>query len=137
MLNKANYNNNRKCNFKSKPTCPLDGECITQCMVFNSISATSNNSFVYYGSFEEEFKAWYSSHTKCFQHHTCMGETELSKCVQDLKDHGFDKNLSWTILKSFTIQIWSKMLPSLLIWEDCDCLWRLRNFIRQKDVIDF
>ena len=33
VLNKTNDNNNRKCDCKSKPNCPLNGECFTQCLV--------------------------------------------------------------------------------------------------------
>ena len=38
------------------------------------------------------FKTWYNNHTKYFRHLQCMNETELSKHVQNLKDHGLDNN---------------------------------------------
>ena len=56
LLSKTNDNNNRKCNCRSKPSCPLNGKCLTQCLVYKAESTTSNNSFVYYGTSEGEFK---------------------------------------------------------------------------------
>ena len=34
VLSKTNDNNNWKCNCRSKPNCPLNGECLTQCLVY-------------------------------------------------------------------------------------------------------
>ena len=33
VLNKTNDNINHKCNCRLKPNCPLNGECLTQCLV--------------------------------------------------------------------------------------------------------
>ena len=70
-----------------------------QCLVYKTTSATSSNSFVYYGTSEGEFKTRYNNHIKFFRHRECMNETKLSKYVWNLKDHGFDNNLSWEIHK--------------------------------------
>ena len=91
--------NEFKCNCMSKPNCPLNGECLTQCLVYKATSSTTNNGFAYYGTSEGEFKSRYSNHTKSFRHHEYMNETELSKHVWNLKDHGLDNNLSWEIHK--------------------------------------
>ena len=85
VLNKTNDNINRRCNCRSKPNCPLNGECLTQYLVQKATSATSSYSFVYYGTSGGEFKSRYSNHTKSFRHRECMNETELSKHVQNLK----------------------------------------------------
>ena len=81
VLNKTNDNINRKCNCRSKANCPLNGECLTQCLVYEATSTTFSNSFVYYGTFEGEFNSRYNNHTKSFRHRECMNETELSKHV--------------------------------------------------------
>ena len=94
VLSKTNDSNNRKCNCRSKPNFPLNGECLTQCLVYKATRATSKNSFFYYGTSEGEFKTRYNNHTKSFRHRECMNETELSKHVWNLKGHGLDKNLS-------------------------------------------
>ena len=46
-----------------------------------------------------EFQTRYNSHAKSFRHRECVNETELSKHVWNLKDHGLDNNLSWEIHK--------------------------------------
>ena len=68
VLSKTNDNNNRRCNCKSKLNCPLNDECPTQCLVYKATSAASNNSFVYFGTSEGEFKTRYNNHTKSFIH---------------------------------------------------------------------
>ena len=42
VVSKTNDSNNRKCNCRSKPNCPLNGECLTQCLVYKDRSTTSN-----------------------------------------------------------------------------------------------
>ena len=49
VLSKTNDNNNRKCNWKSKPNFPLSGGCLAECLEYKVVSTTSNNIFVYYG----------------------------------------------------------------------------------------
>ena len=95
VLSKTNDNSNRKCNCRSKLNCPVNGECLTQCLVYKATSTI----FAYYGTSEGEFKTWYNNHTKSFRNRECMNESELSKHLWNLKDHGLDNNLSWEIHK--------------------------------------
>ena len=97
VLKKTNGKINRKWNCRSKPNCSLNGECLPQCLVYKATSTTFSNSFVYYGTSEEEFKSRYNNHTKSFRHRECMNETELSNHVWNVKDH--DNNLSQEIHK--------------------------------------
>ena len=99
VLNKTNGNINRKCNYRSKPNWPLNGYCLTQCLVYKPISTTSSNNFVYYRTSEGEFKSRYNNHTKSFRNRECINVPELSKHVWNLKDHGLDNNLSWEVHK--------------------------------------
>ena len=125
VLSKTNDNTNRKCNCRSKPNCPLNGECLTQCLVYKATSTTSSNSFVYYGTSEGEFKSRYNNHTKSFRHRECMNETELSKHKENLKDHGLDNNLLWEIhnphhtnvAQNVAIYVCRKKFPSLVLIE--------------------
>ena len=77
MLSKINNNKKRKCNCKSKPNSLLNGECVIQRLKYKAKSTKSNNSFVYYGTYEEEFKTRYNNHAESFRHSECMNETEL------------------------------------------------------------
>ena len=121
VLSKTNDNNNRKCNCRSKPNCTLNRECLTRCLVYKATSTTSNNSFLYYGTYgtsEGEFRTWYDIHTKSLRHHECMNETELLKHEWNLKDHGLDKNVSREIQK--------KVLPYECGSKHCDLFFRKR-----------
>ena len=79
MLSKTNYNNNRRCNCRSKSNCTLNGECLLECLVYKVTSTTSSSNFIYYGTSEREFETWYTNHTQSFRHYECTNETELSK----------------------------------------------------------
>ena len=68
VLSKTKDSNNRKCNCRSKPNCPLNSECLTQYLVYKATSTTSNNSFLYHGTSEGGLKTWYNNHTKYFRH---------------------------------------------------------------------
>ena len=61
VLSQITYNNNDKCNCRSKPNCPLNEEYLTQCLVYKVTSATSNNGCVYNGTSEGDFKIWFTT----------------------------------------------------------------------------
>ena len=69
VLRNKNDRNNHKCNWRSKPNCPLNGECLALFLVHKITSSTSSNSFAYHGTSEVEFKTWYHNHAKLFRHH--------------------------------------------------------------------
>ena len=66
-------------NFRSKPNWPQNSECLIQCLVYKTMSRSSNNNFGNYWDFEWEFKTQYNNHSKSFRHCECMSDTELSK----------------------------------------------------------
>ena len=124
VLSKTNDNKNSKCNCRSKPNCPLNGECLTQCLIYKATSTTSSSSFAYYGTSEGEFKTGYNNHTKSFRHRECMNETESSKHMWNLKDLGLDNNLSCEIHKrprhtnvvqNVAIYVCRKKFPSFVL----------------------
>ena len=73
----------------------LNDECLIQCLVYKATSTISNNSFVYYRTFKVKFKTRYSNYTKSFRHHERVNQTELSKHLWNLKNHGFNNSLLW------------------------------------------
>ena len=133
VLCKTNDNNKRKCNCRSIPNSPLNGECLIQCLVYKATSTISSNSFVYYGTSEGEFKTQHKNHTKSLKHRECTNDTELSKHVWNLKDQGLDNNLSWEIHRNASpFQCGSKRSTCLLenvsiIWADPDTLLNKRT----------
>ena len=129
MLSKTNDNNNRKCNSRPKPNCQLNGECLTQSLVYKTTSATSSNT--------GKYKTQYNNHAKSCRHREYMSETELSKHVWNLKDLGLDNNLLWEIHKkglhtnaNVAIYVCRKKCP--LFHADADTLLNKRTELISK-----
>jgi len=48
VLNTSNEEHQRTCNCRSKPpNCPLNNECLAQCIVYKAVSSTPDKNFVY------------------------------------------------------------------------------------------
>ena len=108
VLSKTNDNKIRKCNCRSKPNCPWNGECLNQCLVYKATSATCSNSLCLLWNFWSGVQntVWQPCN---FRQSECMNETELSKHVWNLKDDVLDNNLSFEIhRKAFPYQYGSK-----------------------------
>ena len=129
-------NIHRKCNCRSKPNYPLNGECLAQCLIYKATSETSSNRLIYYGTSEGEFKSRCNNHTKFFRHRECINETELSKQMWNLGDHSLDNNLSWEIHKKAS-PMWLKTLRSLFVGKSYHHLCWSRHFTKQKNWTDF
>ena len=81
VLSKTNDITNRKCNCRSKPNCPLNGECLTQCLVYKTKSKSSKTSLVYYRTSEEKFKTGYNKHKKLLRTvHAWMRISDRNVC---------------------------------------------------------
>ncbi len=92
-----------KCNCNDKGTCPLEGQCLADSLVYQAtISCKENGSkkFRYIGITEGNFKARYNNHTASFRNRSNMSKTELSKKFWELKDKGKTPQISWEILKT-------------------------------------
>lgn len=97
LLNSKVEQEHRLCNCRSKPTCPLNGKCLTQCIVYKAEVKTNTSTSVYFGASEGEFKTRYRNHVKSFKHKKYQNETELSKFIWHLKDTSTPFDLTWTI----------------------------------------
>ena len=91
VLIKKNENNNSKCNCRSTPNCPLNGEYLNQCLVFHPTTALFT---------EKPMKISSKHGTTTIQN---LSDTTnawmLSKHVWNIKDHGLGINLWWQIQK--------------------------------------
>jgi hypothetical protein len=98
--NKPSCQDQRQCNCRSKPNCPMDGQCLSKCIIYKAeVSTETPNSvpMVYYGASESEFKSRYNNHTKSFKHTKYRNETELSKFIWNLKDNKIKHSIKWSI----------------------------------------
>ena len=56
----------QQCNCRTKQNCPLNGRCLTNCIVYKATVTTNSDTHTYYGLCEGEFKSRYYNHTKSF-----------------------------------------------------------------------
>ena len=86
-------NEARLCNCRNKQSCPLDGKCLSSSIVYRAEVTSDNNTKIYYGASEGEFKTRYNNHTKSFRHKKYCSKTELSRHIRSLKDN----NINYTL----------------------------------------
>ena len=99
ILNKDQDKIQRPCNCRIKETCPLNGKCLHQCMVYKANTTYKE----YYRAWEGEFKSRSNNHMQSFRSISNINDTELSKYLLTLKANGPDYHLKWSI-KSYTFR---------------------------------
>ena len=87
----------RKCICPKKGECPLDGNCLTQAIVYAADVKTTQQVMTYYGLTERTFKERYNQHQSDFRHDKLRHSTALSKYIHTLKDSGTDYKVTWRI----------------------------------------
>ena len=93
ILNKDRDKIQRTCNCRIKESCPLNGKCLHQCMVYKAEVSTNTTYKEYYEASEGEFKSRYNNHTQSFRNISHINDTELSKYLSKLKANGTDCHL--------------------------------------------
>ena len=77
VLNDVNDEQQRPCNCRDKNNCPLDGKCLSQCIVYKAEVETANTKSTYYRASEGELKFRYNNHMKSFRLRKYENDTEL------------------------------------------------------------
>ena len=96
-----NPTENRTCNCRQPQECPLNGNCLTECVVYKAtVSSANNPNRIYYGLTEGAFKTHFNAHKRSFRTESCRKETELSKYIWELKDKDEAHEITWTIEKA-------------------------------------
>ena len=98
VIEKTSRTPKKSCNCR-KDTCPLDGACLTENVIYEARVSTSASDKLYIGSTGRSFKDRYGSHKYSFEHEGKC-ETELSKYVWSLKNKNIPYNISWRILNT-------------------------------------
>ena len=97
ILDESSNKQDRLCNCRAKENCPMNGNCRIKSVIYKAVVTAENNTSVYYGASEGEFKTRFNNHTKSFRHRKYENETELSKHIWSLKDRKVDYVLSWNV----------------------------------------
>ena len=79
--------NNKTCSCRQKSDCPLNQNCLSECLVYNAVVNTSTTKN-YYGTCEKRFKERYNNHTSSFRNKSRQKSTELSNYIWELKENG-------------------------------------------------
>ena len=79
--------------------CPLNGDCLSQSIVYNAKIKTEGNELSYIGHTENDFKSRFRNHTTSFKNQKYRHATALSKKVWELKEKGIDHNITWSIIE--------------------------------------
>lgn len=125
VLNRVTGNETRPCNCRDKPNCPMDGQCLSKCIVYKAVVEANNTNSTYYGVCEGEFKSRYNNHTKSFRLRKYENDTELSKCIWSLKDNNTEYAIKWSIV--------SKAIPYKCGSRRCDlCLAEKVAIVRSE-----
>ena len=77
--------------------CPLADSCLKTCIIYRADLIKQNETHVYYGASDGEFKYRYNNHTNSFRNQDYENKTELSKHIWQLKRNRIDFNPKWSI----------------------------------------
>ena len=121
QLNKYRSNDSesgQKCNCSSKAVCPLNGECLSECIIYQADAKPSiGDSRKYIGLCEPSFKGRYGDHTLSMKHRKYSTKTELSNFYWSQKDHGHDVEVSFSKLCQCSPYRSGAKYCNLCLWE--------------------
>ena len=86
------------CNCTDKPSCPVNGTCKSQNVVYQARVTSEGQEESYIGLTSTEFKTRFTNHKSSFNVPDRRNSTELSKHVWDLKDNRKDFHIQWKIV---------------------------------------
>ena len=97
FLSSSPNSEGRSCNCRNKGNCTLAGSCLKTCIVYRADVIKQNETHIYYGTFDGEFKYWHNNHTSSFRNQDYENKTKLSEHIWQLKRNGIEFNLKWSI----------------------------------------
>ena len=86
----------KACNCRLKTDCPMDGNCLSEWLVYKTSVSTTTNKY-YHGICENIFKERYNNHNCSFWNKSRKKKTELSKYIWGLKEKGINYLINWNI----------------------------------------
>ena len=96
MLKPDSDPNTRTCCCRNKQQCPIEGNCLAECIVYlATVTAATKPTRHYFGLTEDNFKTHYNTHMHWFRAEQCRKATELSKYVWDLTSENLEYDIKW------------------------------------------
>ena len=87
----------KTCDCNVKRNCPLNGNCMSECVVYNANVHGPTKTRTYHGVVGGMFKSRYHVHNTSFRHRKYENDTELAKYVWKLHDKSDPYNISWSV----------------------------------------
>ena len=86
---KESTQDSKLCNCRQKSSCPLDGKCLTKCVVYKATvtETTSNNQETYIGLTENEFKTRFNLHKSSISYPCYPLGLDCDTCSQTSMNH--------------------------------------------------
>ena len=98
LQQRENNSNSRMCNCRNPDSCPLNGECLKKCIIYQATVSTNQKVETYVGLTENTFKIRFTNHKASMEHSGKRSSTELSKYIWELKDRNEQYNIKWKVL---------------------------------------
>ena len=87
----------RSCKFRNKDNCPIAGSCLITYIVYRADVIKPNETHLYYGVSDREFKYRYNNHTNSFRNKDYENKLKLWKHIWQLNRNETEFNLKWSI----------------------------------------
>ena len=117
ILQKDTKTPTKTCNCRIKKDCPLNGHCLTKCVVYKATVNTHTDTKSYIGACDTTFKERYSNHMSSFRLQHKKTQTALSKHIWHLKENNTEHSINWSVIKkTSSYSNISKRCP-LCLWE--------------------
>ena len=78
QINKSDPTNDRNCNCRNSRTCPMDGKCNDQNIIYQAEATTPTSSETYIGLCDTSFKLRYRNHVCSFRNEWYKQATEVN-----------------------------------------------------------
>ena len=106
----------KTCNCRRKIDCPMDGNYLSECLIYKASVSTTTNKY-YYGTCENTLKERCNNHKCYFKNKSHEKNTELFKSVQGLKERDINYFTSWDIAVKLQRYICGSEKCDLCIYE--------------------
>ena len=118
-ISKPTHNDeeNKNCNCRKPNTCPMDGSCNAQNIVYQAEVTTPATRETYIGLCDTTFKLRYRNHICSFRNERYRNATELSKHVWNLKDQNIKFDIKWRKVKQARSYSNVTKKCNLCLWE--------------------
>ena len=135
ILNKPVNQHTRKCNFINKNTCPLNGNCLLENILYIATIKFDKKNYQprnYKEISENTFKKRYANHKRSFNINRYKNDTKLSVEYWNLKAGNSIPKVTWAVKNQFSAYNPQSERCSLCLNEKCEILDDKENNLLNK-----